>query len=1008
MKVEEIFYTLGIEPTKDEAAIKKAYRDRLVLTNPEDNPEGFKLLRQAYEEACVYAKQEDKEEEEEQDTTPSGLWVEKAAKIYKSISARCNVEEWKALFDEEIFVSLDTNEECRIKLLVFIMDHFRFPNDVWELFEKNLCIVNHAKQLKEDFPADFIDYIVQKCNGRESLDYTLFEGPDEGDYDYFLRCYNESWGTLNNDNLEQTQEFLRQADATGITHPYMEITRAILFEKTEKKEDAGKLLGELLEKYPEDETVLYQVGEFYWRNERREEAKDLFLKLKEKSNDNYMANYRLTYYYDEIGDDDAAKECIKIVSRYGCDDAFAALRIKVNNRIEQKLETKWKEENDIDSAIELFKCYLQDETFFKGFKLAQSIENQVPYAKQITYDGLLTRCHISWGKYEDAIVLADKWLWGLERRLPHETGEEKEKLEGDIKIAHEIKLSAYRFIALGKPAVYEKAKREYEILKELGEVDPKTQIEMARVYLETEEYEKCLELSQELLQKYQIQYAYTLMLESYAKMWDASGVINTAKECIFHFPEYPVAYEEAARVFRDLEHPEELKSVLEDAKANNVESIYLDSWYIQGREVPEDFPISEKMDEFDEKYDQKLRETGNMTYYEEGYPIITKYLHMYPCNYILNHRGLFSMAAKKYEEAKKDFERILDDDPADQFGYNNLGCLAKYEEKYEEALVCFEQANRYMYREGKEDPNSYPMRNIANTYELMGEYAYAAKTYEELLNKFKELSWPALKDLTANLARSGQLDRALAIIDEVGDQWYKKYRTLLKYRAYLYAGQWQEAKKFLARSQKLKDDLMSDKKKSQTAVEYYHRLAWYQALSGESKDVFKNLNEASVAAAGYEDMKVRTDILSDKLFLSTLGKYQGEMEGKGSQAANARMLESIILDQELDWLEGRNFKSGKVRDAIYTGEFFYKDRYVMYLEFLVALFTQGIEAGKVAFEDMKNSRRCRLCNHGQCARLVYAEAMLLEMEDKKVEAYKLYADLLEKQPYNMYALAKTL
>ena len=1008
MKVEEIFYTLGIEPTKDEAAIKKAYRDRLVVTNPEDNPEGFKLLRQAYEEACVYAKKEEKEEAEEKDTTPSGLWVEKAAEIYKSISARCNVEEWKALFDEEIFVSLDTNEECRIKLLVFIMDHFRFPLDVWELFEKNLCIINNAKQLKEEFPADFIDFIVQKCNGRESMDYSLFEGADDGDYDHFLRCYSDSWGALNNDDLEQTQEFLRQADATGITHPYMEITRALLFEKRDKKEDAGKLLGELLDKYPEDETILYQTGEFYWRNDRREEAKNLFVKLKEKSDENYMANYRLAYYYDEIGDDDAAKECIKLVSRYGCDDAFVNLRIRVNSRIEKKLETKWKEEQDIDSAIELFKCYLQDETFFKGFKMAQSIENQVPFAKQITYDGLLTRCYISRGKYEDAIVLADKWLWGLERKLPHETGEEREKLERDIKIAHEIKLSAYRFIALGKPAVYEKAKREYEILKELGEVEPKTQIEMARVYLETEEYEKCIELSQTLVEKYQIQYAYTLMLDAYSKMWDASGVINTAKECIYHFPDYPVAYEEAARVFRDLDHPEELKSVLEEAKENNVESMYLDSWYIQGKEVPEDYPIHDKIDEFNENYDLKLRDTGDMTYYEEGYPIITEYLHMYPCNYILNQRGIFSMAAKKYDEAKKDFERILDEDPADYFGHNSLGCLAKYQGNYEEALVCFEQAKRYMYREGKESPNSYPLNNIASTYELIGEYKYAADAYYEVMTKFKDISWPVVKSLTANYARTGQLERALSLIDEVGDQWFKKYRTLLKYRAYLYAGQWQEAKKFLSKAQKLKDDLMSDKKKSQTAVEYYYRLAWYQVLSGESMDVFKNLNEASVAAAGYNDIKIRTDIISDKLFFSTLGKYQGEIEGKGSQAANAAMLESMILDQELDWLEGREIQTGKVRDAIFTGEFFYKDRYVMYLEFLVTLFTKGLEAAKETFEDMKKSPRCRYCNHGQCARLVYAEAMILEMENKKAEAYMLYADLLEKQPYNMYALAKTL
>ena len=50
-----IWTILGIEQTKDLEAIKAAYRERLKMTNPEDNPEGFKELRSAYEEALAYA-----------------------------------------------------------------------------------------------------------------------------------------------------------------------------------------------------------------------------------------------------------------------------------------------------------------------------------------------------------------------------------------------------------------------------------------------------------------------------------------------------------------------------------------------------------------------------------------------------------------------------------------------------------------------------------------------------------------------------------------------------------------------------------------------------------------------------------------------------------------------------------------------------------------------------------------------------------------------------------------
>ena len=53
--MNDFFNTLGIEATKEEKKIKKAYRARLHAVNPEDDPDGFKRLREAYEEALKYA-----------------------------------------------------------------------------------------------------------------------------------------------------------------------------------------------------------------------------------------------------------------------------------------------------------------------------------------------------------------------------------------------------------------------------------------------------------------------------------------------------------------------------------------------------------------------------------------------------------------------------------------------------------------------------------------------------------------------------------------------------------------------------------------------------------------------------------------------------------------------------------------------------------------------------------------------------------------------------------------
>ena len=185
MQQIEIFQILGLEPTKDEKAIKNAYREKLTVTNPEDDPEGFKRLRTAFEEACRLAKQPEGSEnaEEEKDTTSSGIWVAKAAEIYGDIRDRQDEAKWKELFYDDTFLSLEEEENCRLKLLRFMMDHYKLPTTVWKLLNEKLNIVNDTAQLRERFPADFISFIASKCERGEDVEFGQFEGAPDAPYD---------------------------------------------------------------------------------------------------------------------------------------------------------------------------------------------------------------------------------------------------------------------------------------------------------------------------------------------------------------------------------------------------------------------------------------------------------------------------------------------------------------------------------------------------------------------------------------------------------------------------------------------------------------------------------------------------------------------------------------------------------------------------------------------------------------------------------------------------------
>ncbi|MBQ7920060.1 MAG: tetratricopeptide repeat protein [Lachnospiraceae bacterium] len=1030
---EEIFHILGIALTKDETAIKNAYRERLKLTNPEDHPEEFKRLRQAYEEACAYAKKKE-QPAEERDETPSGLWVEKAASIYRSLPLRCSEDAWKALFNEDAFLSLEENEECRKKLLIFMMSHFCFPFAIWKLLDKNLNIVKDREHLKEGFPTDFVRFILRRCEEDDGVNYALFHGPDEGDYDLFLRFYREAWEALDGGDEEGAERSMQSGLALGITHPYMEIVRARIYAMQGMFAETEEVLEELIRCHGEDSWLLYQAGEYYWGKEVWDKAVTYFKKLKSLDEKHYMANVRLAQYYEKTEDYPAAEECIRMIPHAAQDMQLQDIIKKVNAHKRPILQKKWETEQDLNAAWELAHCFYDEKRYFAALQLLEAMGKKLPEAEKEKYYQLLAGVYMGMAEFDKALSATEHCK------------EEPEYIA-------RVRINAYHSMGRGFTKYYDKALVEYEKIWDGVEGDIKLMIEMTQLYEEMEEFEKSLELGRKLWEDYRLSFSWVLMLKAYAGMYDASGVIYCGEQCILAFPDYAYPYEEMARVYYQTGQPEKLSEILARAKENKVQSCYLESYAYNGEEIPEGFDINKELKSFDSFYHATMVKKANLNSYKYGYPVISKFLRMYPCNAILNKRGLFSMAAKDTEKAMADFRKILEDDPADAFANNNVGCLYKYMEKYEEALSYFNRAVYYMYREDRPEPVTVHYGNLAHTYELLGAYDRALKVYQRIYEEFNK-GESMVRDLVANYSRCGQPEKAKELIEQ---QFFsdanKKNKFLMFYRAYLYAANWEETSKHTENyRQAIYYNAASDRTTAMWCI-YYHMHAWQLMLQNQYEPAMEAIGQAIEKSKTPSTMKKdKIDVLINKIFFLTIKQEQKRIPEKemtvapqaaekskgasfwsrlfsGKKQETPTVVEKtavqpvglqILEDDEeikeclealnkiLDQMCRKQLNENKPRNPVETEAFFYKERYVRFVEFILALYGEGSAAGEKALAIMEESTRCRLCNHGCCMRLKVAKALLLEKQGRAGEAMEIFKELLKEQPYNTFAQVKLL
>ncbi|MGG4554001.1 tetratricopeptide repeat protein [Paenibacillus humicus] len=323
-----IWERLDIEPTHDLKTIKRAYAKLLQVYHPEEDAEGYQALREAYDRALKFVKEQqvrrdagaeasvsasasvlgaevsidvslastgqaaapyedssdhaDNWGNPEVDTYDDELkistvqqFIEKAADLYQHFPSRINPELWMQLLNSDVAWDTTYRRSLNTAMLDFVQSHRFFPSAIWRLLEGFFHWKEEMRESLEphivEIPASFKKYYLEQLN-KDGLNYEYLIRAENINIDEFLHYREQVHRSLRESNLEEAGQALKLALQIYSDDP--ELLR-LLVEYYFRKSQYGlavDVLKRIFQLQPDDIARYYQRAESYYYSKQFELA----------------------------------------------------------------------------------------------------------------------------------------------------------------------------------------------------------------------------------------------------------------------------------------------------------------------------------------------------------------------------------------------------------------------------------------------------------------------------------------------------------------------------------------------------------------------------------------------------------------------------------------------------------------------------------------------------------------------------------------------------------------
>lgn len=407
-----IWEILDIEATKDKDIIKTAYRKKLISVNPEDDPQGFMALRQAFEQAMAEADLSDDAADEDSNFNseqPIDRWMRQVDALYQSFYKRIDTQNWEQLLDDDVCLRLDIVSDTREALLKYLMRHTKLPNRIWKLFDRAFSIIDDVKELKEKFSEEYVDYIKNAITYEGVLNYDLFSGPEDADYDHYIEQYFLVKYYLDYEKYDDARKQISEIHDSDIYHPFLQVEQSRLLMYESKAGEACELLASLAKTYDNSEYILYFYGQVLMTLDRDDEAKDVFDKIITIAPEHYMAKLSLANLLLKRGAYKEAKEAyLSLLDVNEHDDVVVEQLQEANKHLIPEYEQIIRENpKDYDTILDLGWCLCQNEAYERCLEMLVNLE--VDEEHRYDYINLRGRILLCLNRYKECLPFLLQW-----------------------------------------------------------------------------------------------------------------------------------------------------------------------------------------------------------------------------------------------------------------------------------------------------------------------------------------------------------------------------------------------------------------------------------------------------------------------------------------------------------------------------------------------------------------------------------------------------------------------